>query len=200
MPVPNAAYFNDEVDAIQNGAKHTTAGELWTGRNPGVALPKAAASGTALLTYFTAHRPDDVAAMAVFIVTAQVTTPATLNKMALYTEASNGDLTRVATTASGTTTFDATGLVSVALTATYTLIPGQRYAAAILAVGSVGPVLLAEGGTGTDPEGVLLGTAPRMAAHIVSLTDLGASHLNAVVAVPTVAATTKPGQVIFRFV
>jgi len=197
--MPDAAYFNDEVDSIL--FPDASRGEMWFGgRTPGVCLPKAAADGTLLLSYGTAKRADAVLTATIWIATAQVTTPATENRVGLYTEASDGALTLVASSASDTTLFDGTGAVSVAFSASYTLIPGQRYAFGVLATGTVGPVLLAAGGTGTDNEGLILNATPRMAAMFAGQTDLPSTIANASLAAQTTAGATKPGRVIARLV
>lgn len=199
--MPNASYFNDELDKIVFGG-NATLGEQWTvpNRTPGVALPKAAASGTLLLAYFTARQAADVLTATVWVTTAQGATP-TLGKMALFTEASTGDITNVAVTANDATMFDSTGAVSKAFTATYTLIPGQRYAFGVLAIGAgVGPTLVAAGGTGTDSEGLVLAATPRLAGVVTGQTDIPSSVATGSIAAMTTANATKPGIIIARLV
>lgn len=136
---------------------------------------QATSSGVVRLTYFTPQVTYTATNALTYVgATAAGATP-TLCKVGFYTVASNGDLTLVASTANTTSLWSGsvTTEYSTALSASYTFIAGQRYAAAALVVtGAAAPTLM--GGSGSASS-ALNARAPRISASLSAQTDLPAS-------------------------
>lgn len=97
----------------------------------------ALSSGTLRLAYFDGVRDETVSQMRMHSITGYTGGTPTLIRLALYTVADNGDLTLVASTASDTLLFASSATAyNKALSATYRLTRGQRYAAGALCVTS----------------------------------------------------------------
>lgn len=129
------------------------------------------------LTYFTAVRDEVVTRIEISTgSTAAAATP-TICRMGLYTVASNGDLTLVASTPNDTTLFAAaTTVYSKALSASYTLQKGQRYAFGILVVTAVATPTFY--GNGQIPAAIAAYN-PRISGVVAGQADLPASVANA---------------------
>lgn len=106
--------------------------------------------------------------------TAAGATP-TLCRVGLYSVAANGDLTLVASMANDTTMWASTNTeYEKNLSASYTVVGGQRYAAAALCVtGTTPPNLF--GAVPSHGASAVFARAPRLAAIVNSQTDLPAS-------------------------
>lgn len=169
LPIALAGWATT-VNGVGNSINHSTGCET---------MPRATLGGSASLsagvlwlTYFT---PSE-AATVTKIATATRSTAAvgaTLARLGLYTVAPDGRPTLVASTASDTTLWTATNTYyEKALSSSYTLIPGQRYAIGIITVGnSTPPALL---GVASNVAGVM-GLEPRQASAVSSQTDLPSS-------------------------
>lgn len=130
-------------------------------------------SGRVRLGYFTARKSETVVSLRTVATGAAGATP-TLGKVGLYTEAANGDLTRVAATAN-TTSLWATAAPTgyeTALTASYAVTKGVRYAVAVLCVTSATAPTI-----GCEIAGLITETprSPRQCGHIDGQTDLPSS-------------------------
>lgn len=152
------------------------------------ALP---ASGTMLLAYRTATAANAVACTKIKThtsYTAAAATP-TLCRMGLYTIDSSGNGTLVAACASDTTLWAATDTTysrALASPSSYTPVPGQRYAFALLCVSGVAvPKFMGVTYGGND----VMDDAPRVAGRITGQTDLPATFTAAAV---TTAAGNLP--------
>lgn len=97
-------------------------------------------------------------------------------KMALYSMASNGDITRIGITANSTGDATATGKRTIALTSPVNIVAGQAYAVGILFVGTTGPNPY-RGTTPITGGAVYYGCLPYPLARKSSETDLGTSYL-----------------------
>lgn len=136
----------------------------------------ATTSGTLRLAYFTARKAT-VAANAKIVAggTAAAATP-TLVRIGLYTVASDGDLTLVASTANDTALLATQNTLYTKTLGddAYTFTIGQRYAAGVLVVtGATAPTLVGCN-AGAAVTG-LVALEPYIAANLTSQTDLPAS-------------------------
>lgn len=142
-------------------------------RAAGLASQNTTASQRMWVTYFTAYRAVSIATMAVCTAGTPAAATPTLIRYGLYTAGTNGALTALVASTANDTTLLASGntLYGKALSASYTTIPGQRYAAAFLCVtGATVPTLQGASGAAT-----LFALAPRVAAYVGSQADLPAS-------------------------
>jgi hypothetical protein len=131
-------------------------------------------SGSMRLTYFTPEKSVVASNVRVITGTTAAAATPTLCRIGLFSVAANGDLTLIGSTPNDTTLFAAASTAySKALSASATLLAGQRYAMGILVVSGVGvpsfqgqvPVLLAS-------EGAM---APALASVLSGQTDLPSS-------------------------
>lgn len=150
-------------------------------------IPRAIAAGTGTaigasqalaLSYFTADQ--NLTVNNVYTrggSTAAGATP-TLVRFGLYTVASNGDLTLVASTANDTTLFSsANSSVNKALSASYNMVAGQRYAAGWLVVSAAAiPTIIS---TTSILPGSELAIEPRLMSQITGQSNLPSSVANA---------------------
>jgi hypothetical protein len=134
-------------------------------------------TGQLILTYFTARRTETVNNINTLVLgTAAAGT--TLARMGVYSVASNGDLTLVASTANDTTLWNTTfSGASRALTAPLNKVAGQRYAFATLFVGTTAPKFSGV----LAVNGITLGKSPRLAGSVASQTDLPSTITSATV-------------------
>lgn len=133
---------------------------------PSATLP----NGSLRLTYFTARKTETITEVRTLVATASA--GSTLSRIGIYSEASDGDLTLVASTANDTTLWESTGAATKALSASLAKQRGTRYAVGLLSVGaSSAPVFYGHAtGLGTESS-----QPPRMASLLASQTDLPAS-------------------------
>jgi hypothetical protein len=140
------------------------------------------ASGVVNYTYFTARRSVR-GINRVSTYTSVVSATITTQMQALYEEASNGNLTRVAVTANTTGAWDGADTADdIAFTSAVNLKAGQRYALATLFVGTTGPTLLGSPAVGATVDAMtaaIWGRAPKLSAQFAAQTDLVASVTNA---------------------
>lgn len=144
-----------------------------------------AASQTLMLTYFTADK--DVTVNNVYTrggTTAAGATP-TIVRFGLYSVAANGDLTLVASTANDTTIFNsASQSVNKALSASYNMVMGQRYAGGWLVVSAAAmPTII---GIDYQLSGTEMALAPRLTGVVT-----GQSNLPSSVAAASVGSTAS---------
>jgi len=124
-------------------------------------------NGNLRLTYFTAQRTETVTDVRTLCTVASV--GATLARIGVYSVASNGDLTLVASTANDTTLWESTGSVTKALSASLSKVRGTRYAVGLLTVGtSTSPQLSGIEQVANTETAV----EPRLSALVSSLADL----------------------------
>lgn len=132
-------------------------------------------NGTVRVVYFTALKTETVTQMGCSTGTTAAGATPTLIKFGLYSVASNGNLTRLARTASDTTML---ATVSQAYAKSFTdgtaeLIAGQRYALAYLLLSSVtAPTLVGVLGLNSTE----IAQSPRLAATVTGQTDLESSY------------------------
>lgn len=172
-----AVLFNDWSEPLYNASTGAPAGQAlvdrrgyWSQTATGLT------SGRCAFNYFRAVRSETVStAVAVCGGTAAGATP-TLVRFGLYTEATNGDLTLVASTASDTSLFGTINAqVTKALQASYGLIQGQRYAFTWLVVtGAAVPVPLQRGSSGAGISAEL-GRGYKLGSQVSGQTDLPSS-------------------------
>jgi hypothetical protein len=141
------------------------------------------ASGTMRLAYFTARKSETINNIyCATSGTAAGATP-TLCQMALYSVASNGNLTLVANCASDTTLFAAaTTVYSRALTSSYAKVAGQRYAFGILVVTSAAAPTIVGNNSSAPP--ALFGSSgsPRVSGNVTGLSSLPSTITSGTVA------------------
>lgn len=140
-------------------------------RAPGLASQNTTTSQRLWLTYFTAYRPLTVTTATTCTAgTAAGATP-TLVRYGLWTaNPSDSSLTALVASTPNDTALLAVGNTEYpkALSASYTFIPGQRYAAGVLVVsGAAMPTLQGASGAAT-----LFARAPRIAAYVAGQADL----------------------------
>ena len=131
------------------------------------------------LTYFTARKTETTTQVRV------LTTP-TLCRVGLYSIASNGDGTLVASTANDTTLFAAASTAyTKSWSVAYAKVSGQRYAIGVLVVSSVTvpTIIAALLNTATEPA-----IDPRLSGSLGAQSDLPSSFTSASVA----AASSRP--------
>jgi hypothetical protein len=129
------------------------------------------------LTYFTAPRSKTITKLGMVTTSTAAAATPTLIRLGLYTVAGNGDLTLVASTANDTTLLSATNTrYDKALSASYALVAGQRYALGALVVTSATVPNLMGVNLAVGTEAFL---DPRMSAVVFSQADLPASISNA---------------------
>lgn len=137
-------------------------------------------SGQLNLAYFTAKRTETVTNVYAHTGSAAAAATPTLCRMGLYSVSPTGDLTLVASAANDTTKFAATySLVTMALSASYNLVAGQRYAIGALIVSTAAtPTLL---GAFFDLSAGLCNLSPRISGAIAGESDLPSTILSAAV-------------------
>lgn len=138
-----------------------------------IATNNATTSGRLYLSYCTAYQSRTLTTGRVISGnTAAAATP-TLVRLGIYTVASNGDLTLVASTPNDTALLSVTfTMYGKAYSTPYVTITGQRYAFGLLVVsGATMPTIM---GPGTVDSSITA-AAPRLSAHVPGQTDLPAS-------------------------
>jgi hypothetical protein len=139
-------------------------------QRPAVTGTAQTTSGRLTLTYFTARAATVATNVSVSSGgTAAAATP-TLARIGLYLVNADNTLTLVASTANDTTLFAATFTTyTKAFTASYTMIPGQRYAVGIIVVSGAAVPTFA--GAGPSVSAMAL-VAPRIAGYLTGQSDL----------------------------
>jgi len=160
---PNT-YTNNLTDGVSTIARQDS------GSNTGSQLTMAA--GRLWLTYFTAYKNVTVGNLKTVVATGSV--GSSLSKMGVYLVNADESLTLVATTANSTSMFNSIGRVTQAVVTPYSVVAGQRYAFASLAVGtSTSPIFAGALIAGSNAD--VAAEAPRLAGSLASQTDLPAS-------------------------
>jgi hypothetical protein len=134
-------------------------------------------SGTLLLTYRRALKTETITKLSMASGTAAGATPS-LVKFGVYSvNETTGDLTRVAITASDTSTFSAANTAyELALTSSWTKTKGTLYAYAVLVVSSASlPTIVGNSHFSSTPVNAILALSPRITAAVASQTDLPSS-------------------------
>ena len=161
------------VSADQDMQGNTVGMETFP-RAPGLATQNTTASGRLWLTYFTAYRSLTVTTAAMCSAGTPAGPTPTLVRYGLWTvNPADSSLTAlVASTANDTSLFSVGGtFYPVALSSSFTFVPGQRYAAGVLIVSPAAMPTL-QGASGVAG---LFARAPRVAAFVGSLADLPAT-------------------------
>lgn len=137
-------------------------------------------SGSLRFTYFTSRKSETVSKIRVCTGTTPAGATPTLIRFALYSVASNGDLTLVAATANDTTLLTVGSTFYEKSFATpVAVVAGQRYAFAVLVVsGATMPMYV-----GVAQPSDLYTAAPRITGALAAQTDIPASVLAGSVAV-----------------
>lgn len=137
------------------------------------AVTAGTSSGRLNLTFFTARAATVATNVSITTGgTAAAATP-TLARIGLYLVNADNTLTLVASTANDTTLFAAAYTTyTKAFSATYTLVPGQRYAVGIIVVSAAALPTYIAGGPGAGPMSLV---APRVAGYLSGQTDLPAT-------------------------
>lgn len=137
----------------------------------------ASASGNLRLGYFTARKTFTMTALRMMTGSTAAGATPTLVKLAAFSVAGNGDLTRIAVTTSDTTLFAGSYSVYTRNTiASASITRGTRYAVGALVVtGATAPTLRGyDGVSGTEAA-----LAPRLVGVVTGLTDIASSYTNA---------------------
>ena len=156
-----------EANAV-TGAEETQSRMLTNGANT-------ITSGQARFAAFTA-RSALVVSTITYVGGGAAASALTVNRQAIYTVDNLGNLTFLQSTANGGAAFGASTTQANALLAPVTLVPGQRYALALLHTGTTGSVY---GATTTPLTSGRLLDLPWVGAAVVA-TDLTAAALNTV--------------------
>lgn len=158
--VPGADMFGNGITGVETMPRETAL----SGQTLGT-------SGSMRLNYFTPQTSKTVStAVMVCGGTAASATP-TLIRIGIYSVASNGDITLVSSTANDTALFASTNSeVTKALSSSYTLLGGQRYAGGILVV--TGGTLPTPAGSAPAAGSATLSRAPRRTGLVTGQTDL----------------------------
>lgn len=179
-------YIETGIEGASTARSQLASGESTIPRtniDPGNANSPSAASGRLIGAYFTADKTETINKVATWCQTAAGATP-TLIRFGVYSVASNGDLTLVASTPSDTTLLAAGATrYEKALSSSWAKTAGVRYCVALLVVTTE---------TAPKPYGLApwvgYAEAPALGARLDSQTDLPASipasSLNAAPAVP----------------
>lgn len=163
-----------DLESRLGGTSAVTAGDTTLPRSASMVDTIPTASGTLLLSYFTASRAEELNRITLVTGgTAAGATP-TLVRVGLYSVASDGSLTLVASAASDTAAFGTPGATSDwSLSATYAVTAEQRYAVGVLIVtGAATPTLV---GMASELPASELTVEPRLAATVTGQTNLPAS-------------------------
>lgn len=145
-------------------------------RAPGITTHIALVSGTLFLTYFRAPKTQPVNNIKYYSGgTAAGATPS-LVKYALFTVATNGDITRVGLTANDTSIFVAANAAnSRAVPEVPIVTKGQMLATGLLLVTAAAlPTVLAQLAVGATS--AAMSVAPRMCAQVTAQADIAASY------------------------
>ncbi len=135
------------------------------------------ASGTLVLSYFTAHKSETITTLTAYSgATAAAATP-TLCRMGIYSVAGNGNLTLVASTPNDTTLFATINTAyAKALSVSWAKVAGTRYATALLVVsGATMPTFHGVQLAATGPANTFVREDPAIIGRVLSQTDLPAS-------------------------
>lgn len=132
-------------------------------------------SGSMQLVYFTAASSLSVVRLRTVVSSPVAGATPTLCRMGIYSIAANGDGTLVASTANDTNLWVTQGTFTEAqkaLSSSFPLVPGQRYADALLIVSAAAmPALYAALPLNTTT----MGATPRLSSSLAGQTDLPAS-------------------------
>lgn len=136
-----------------------------------------AASGGLVLSYFTANKTEDITTVTAWSGTTAAGATPTLVRYGVYSVASNGNLTLVASTANDTTLLAATNTAyPKALSATWSKVAGVRYAIGVLVVtGAALPTFHGQQLAATNILNTLVRTAPYLTGRLTGQTDLPSS-------------------------
>jgi hypothetical protein len=131
------------------------------------------------LSYFVAEKYEDITTLTLYTAgTAAATT--TLIRYGVYSVASNGNITLVASTVNDTALLAATNTAyPKALSATWTKTPGTRYAVGMLFVGTTAPTMVQLGTQSSTPIVNLYDTDYPISGAVAGQTDLPASVASA---------------------
>lgn len=144
------AYFNPATGAwIDVVPSKLTGNELTVGqstipRAEAVAVTQAMSTGVERFTHFTSKKTETVSQVRVVTGTTAAGATPTLCRIGLYSEASNGDLTLIASTPNDTSLFAAASTVyTKSFSTPVAITQGQRYSVGILVVtAAAAPTLL----------------------------------------------------------
>jgi hypothetical protein len=170
------AYITDEGETlgIYNNQNRLASGEDVMDRRWANSSSAAMGSGNLKLTYFTAEKSETITQVRILSGATAAGTP-TLFRIGIYSVASNGDLTLVASTANDTTICDSTFTTyTKSLSASWKKTAGRRYAVGILSVATTAPTTYGyQSASGVQDQ------SPRLTGSVPSQTDLPSSVTSA---------------------
>jgi hypothetical protein len=165
-------YPVDSLDTL--GIDDLTTGESTFSRRFISNTTLSAANGIMRLTYFTAKRSETITRVRT-MTGAGGQVGATLNRVGIYSVATNGDLTLVASIPNTTSLWLAASTTYVTdLSASFAKVRGQRYAVGNLTVGSSTAAQFSGHGL-AGAVASEMGLAPRICGYVGSQTDLPSS-------------------------
>lgn len=143
-------------------------------------LNGAAVSGTLYLSYFTAQKTETITQVTTTTGSTSAGATQTLSRIGVYSEAANGDLTLVASTANDTALWRTTYTdYTKSFSSSWTKQAGQVYAVATLIVTAAAlPTWLGLNAPSVGILGQKLSTRPRICGTFVSQTDLPSTVAN----------------------
>jgi hypothetical protein len=133
------------------------------------------ASGDLQLTYFTATKTEAITQLAMYTAGTAMTTP-TLVRFAVYSAATNGNLTLLASTVNDTALLAASATRYIkALSSTWSKTAGARYAVGFLSVAASVSSVYGASDIGTPLADTIWGREPRLSGKRSGQSDLPAS-------------------------
>lgn len=154
------------------GTDTLAAGESAMPRELAMSAAVTMTSGTMRLSYFTARKTETITSVRIISGTTAATATPTLVRVGIYSQAANGDLTLVASTANDTALLAGTSTVyTKALQASWAKVAGQRYAFGILVVSGVAMPTLTGYAYQTSITSEIF-QAPMTCSAVASLSDL----------------------------
>lgn len=158
-----------------------TVGEVVPNRDDWSINTVSPVSGGLVLTHFTADKSEAINTLTLSTGSVAAAATPTLIRYAVYSVASNGDLTLVASTVNDTTLLTATNTdYPKALSSTWNKVVGNRYAVGVLVVTSATmPNFQGRGMTATNTLNVLTRLAPMTVSRVLTQTDLPSTVDNA---------------------
>jgi hypothetical protein len=156
-----------------------TSGEETLARDQASSTTLAITSGDLRLTYFTARKSETTTQTRVISGGTPAGATPTLCRVGLYSIASNGDGTLVASVANDTALFaGASTVYTKSWSSSYAKVAGQRYAYGVIVVtGAATPTFVGVNSVGSITSEATL--APKLAATLASQTDLPGSFTDA---------------------
>jgi hypothetical protein len=156
------------------GSPYATAGEASCDRQKLRSSTTALTSGAIELAYFVATKSETINSLTLYS-TGTAASGLTLARYCVYSVASNGDLSLVASTTTDTTLLTTTNTAyPKALAAPWAKVAGQPYAVGVLLVGTTMPTMVSFDANPTGIFDTIYAREPRLSGRLASQTDLQA--------------------------